>query len=391
MDDAEGGVAAPHRVGDDAQGEQVVDLVDADLLPLELLVDRVGAFDAAFDFGGNALAAELVGHRLLDLDEELFVGVAAGFDGADNLFPGVGVEVLEGQVLEFAAHFSHSQAVCDGSVDLNGLARDAFAALAVEIAERAHVVDAVGQLDQHDADVLDHGEEHFAKALGLPVLGREEVEFAELGDAVHAAGHVDAELLAHLVSGDAGVLHHVVQQAGLHADHIHTHFGEDMGDQDGVEHVGLARIAGLALVVAAGEAVGLFEGCEVLFGPVFTQLGFELAIELFHRVGRLDGRLNIGNAGWLGGHRTLDCRTTADSNGKKAGERLSAACLSILRGTSDYLASLTMPPVFWAFFSAFSFLAARAFCTHASATSVSFLYSSAVSMRSARSRISRFM
>ena len=40
-----------------------------------------------------------------------------------------GFEMLEGQVLQFAADFAHAQAVGDGRVDLDGLARDTLAPL----------------------------------------------------------------------------------------------------------------------------------------------------------------------------------------------------------------------------------------------------------------------
>ena len=37
--------------------------------------------------------------------------------------------------------------------------------------EGAHVVEAVGELHQDDADVVHHGQEHLAVVLGLPLLG----------------------------------------------------------------------------------------------------------------------------------------------------------------------------------------------------------------------------
>ena len=96
----------------------------------------------------------------------------------EDLLVGVGLQVLEREVLQFAADFAHSEAVRDGRVDLDGLARDALAPLGAQIAERPHVVHAVGQLDHDDADILHHGEQHLAEALGLAVLGGEDIELA---------------------------------------------------------------------------------------------------------------------------------------------------------------------------------------------------------------------
>ena len=188
-----------------------------DLLPPQLLEDRIGPLDAAVDARGNAFAPQFGLHRAADLGEEFLVGMARAISMApDDLVVGVRLQVLEGQVFQLAAHLAHAQAVRDGRVDLDGLARDALAPLGAEIAQGAHVVQAVGQLDHDDADILHHGQQHLAEALGLAVLGGEEIQLAELGDAVDAARHLLAELLADLLDGDAGILHHVVQQAGLH-------------------------------------------------------------------------------------------------------------------------------------------------------------------------------
>ena len=118
---------------------------------------------------------------------------------------------------------------------------------------------AVGELDHDDADILHHGQQHLAEAFGLPVLGGEDVQLAQLGDAVHAARHFLAEFLADLFDGDAGVLHDVVEQAGLNGHQVHAHVGQDVGDHERMDHVGLAGIAGLAVVILGGETECLFE------------------------------------------------------------------------------------------------------------------------------------
>ena len=100
----------------------------------------------------------------------------------------------------------------DRAVDLDGFARDALAPLRLlNETERAHIVEPVRQLHDDDPDIVHHRQQHLAEALGLPLFGREEVELAQLGDAVHAARHVFAEVLAHILDGNAGVLDHVVQ------------------------------------------------------------------------------------------------------------------------------------------------------------------------------------
>src|SRR5450432_1207813 len=287
VDHSQRGVAILHRIGENAQGHQVVNLIDQNLLAAQLLEDRERPFHAAVDARGDAFVPQFGLDGLADLGEKLFVGMAPRFDGEDDLLVGVRLQVLEGEVLEFVAHLAHAQAVRDGRVDLDGLARNTLAPLGAQVAERPHVVDPVGQLYQDDADVLDHGQQHFAEAFGLPVLVGKHVELGELGDAIHAARYFFAEFLAHLVGGDAGVFHHVVRQPGFHGHHINAHVRQDVGHHDRVHHVGLARIADLVFMVFAGEAEGFLECGQIVLGTVLADLDFKFAVQLLHRVGRL--------------------------------------------------------------------------------------------------------
>ena len=166
--------------------------------------------------------------------------------------------MLECEVFEFAAHLAHSEAVGDGRVDFDGLARDAFAPLRAEISQRAHVVEPVGQLDHDDADIFHHGQQHLADALGLALLGGRKIELRELGDAVDAMRDVLPEFLAHLLDRDAGVFHDVVQQAGLHGDQVHAHIGQDVRHHHRVSHVRLAGIARLVFVILDARSDRLF-------------------------------------------------------------------------------------------------------------------------------------
>ena len=307
MDHAQRGVAVFHRVGDDPQGHQIVHFVHRDLLAAQLLEYRIGPFEASIDARRNRLVPQCCLHFLADLHQEFFVGVAPRLDRAENFLVGVGLQVLECQVLQFPADFPHAQAMRDGRVDFDGFARNPLPPLGAEVSQGPHIVDAVGQLHQDDADILHHGQQHFAEALRLPVLGREEIQLAQLGDAVHAARHVFAEFLAHLFPGDAGVFHHVVKQSRLHGDDIHAHVRQDMGHHEWVHHVRLAGTAALSLVVFQGEAESFFQGRQVVFRAVLADLGFELGIQLFHRVeGRL-GWQNFRKTDGVGSHCTLDC------------------------------------------------------------------------------------
>ena len=125
--------------------------------------------------------------------------------------------------------------------------------------ERAHVVQAVGELDEDDADVVDHGQHHLAQVFGLLLFAGGEVDFADLGDAFDDVGDLLAEFLADFDDRDRGVFDRIVQQAGGDGDRIHLHVGEDVGDFERMHQVGLAGGAGLAGVMLLGIVVGFFD------------------------------------------------------------------------------------------------------------------------------------
>ena len=130
--------------------------------------------------------------------------------------------------------------------------------------ERAHVVQPVGELDQDDAHVARHGQQHLAEVLGLRVFGRLELDAIELGDAVDQLGDRLAEVLRDLVLGDRGVLHHIVQQRGHQRLAVEVPVGQDFGDRQRVRDVGVAGLALLAGVRGVREAVGLGQAVDVL-------------------------------------------------------------------------------------------------------------------------------
>ena len=200
--------------------------------------------------------------------EEGFALAAEGFDFVGELLVGEGIGVAEGKVFKLAAQLAHAEAVRERGVDVEGLAGDLLPLLRVQVLERAHVVQAVGELDDDDADVGDHGEQHLADVLGLVVFAVGELDFVELGDAFDDVRDLLAEALFDLVGGDVGVFDGVVQQAGGDGGGVHLEFGEDQGDFERMDDVRFARGALLAFVLLEGERPGLADDLEVVGGAI---------------------------------------------------------------------------------------------------------------------------
>ena len=182
----------------------------------------------------------LVFERADDAVQKGLALAAQALDLVGELRVGEGVGVAEGEVFELAAQLAHAEAVRERSVDLERLARDALLLLRAQVLERAHVVQAVGELDDDHAHVGDHGEQHLADVLGLVVFAVGELDLVELGDAFDDVRDLLAEALGDLGGGDVGVFDGVVQQAGGDGGGVHLQFGEDLRDFERMDDVGLA-------------------------------------------------------------------------------------------------------------------------------------------------------
>ncbi len=119
---------------------------------------------------------------------------------------------------------------------------------------------AVGELDDDDADVAAHGEEHLAQVQRLLGVHRIDLDRGELGDAVDELGDRLAKELREVGERGGRVLDRVVKQR--RADDVLVHVQvvrEDEGHLDGVVDVGLAAAALLVAVELRREAVGLVD------------------------------------------------------------------------------------------------------------------------------------
>ena len=126
---------------------------------------------------------------------------------------GLRLEVLERELLELVLDLAHPEPVGDRRVDVARLLRDLDPALLGQVVQRPHVVEPIRELDQDDADVVDHRQQHLAEVLRLALFARRELDRAELGHALDDVRDVDAEQLPDPLDRRLRVLDDVVQQA----------------------------------------------------------------------------------------------------------------------------------------------------------------------------------
>ncbi len=234
------------------------------------------------------------------------------------------LEVAEREIFQFATNQAHSQAVRDGRVDVQRLARDALLLGRLEILEGAHVVQPVGQLDQNDADVVHHGQQHLADVFGLARFWRGHVQAADFRDAFDEKGDFRSETFFDARDGILRVFDGVVEKRRGQRGGVHAHVGKDVGDFQEVRQVGLAGTAKLIVVALRGDFVGAAHHPGVFRGAVFAELleqFFQAHVKLAHRAVAVETERQIAR----GRHSSVYARRGASGEGVGARARESPA------------------------------------------------------------------
>ena len=261
VDDAERRVAVLDRIDQDADAHQVVDVVEVDVPGDHLLVDRVvvlrPAGDLRLDLGLAQVGVDVLDHFL---QEGLAPRRPAGHQ-ADDLVEPLRVQRREGEILELPLHRVHAEPVGERGEDLQDLPGLALLLLPGQVAQRPHVVQPVGELDDQHADVAGHRDDHLADGLRLGRLAV--LDLVQLGDAVHQRGDVLAELAAQLGQRVGGVLHRVVQQRGADRLGVHAELGQDGRHRQRVGDVRVAAAPLLVPVPVGGRLVGPLDEPDV--------------------------------------------------------------------------------------------------------------------------------
>ncbi len=135
---------------------------------------------------------------------------------------------------------------------------------------------AVGELDQDDAYVAHHREQHLAERLRLGFLAALELDLVELRDAVDELGNVGSEALRQLVLGRRGIFDDVVQNRRDDRIRVEMQIRQDGGGGHRMRDVGLAGEALLAFVGGGAELGGLFDAGDLLGRQIGADRGQQL-------------------------------------------------------------------------------------------------------------------
>ena len=118
---------------------------------------------------------------------------------------------------------------------------------------------AVGKLDQNDADVLCHGKEHLPQVFCLNLqLIRIVGEPAQLRDPVHQKRHLTAELQPEPLIRYDGILYHVVEKSRDNRLLVKLQLRQDDRHTKGMNNISLAGFANLPLMGIIRNPEGFF-------------------------------------------------------------------------------------------------------------------------------------
>ncbi|MNH05942.1 hypothetical protein D3C79_652940 [compost metagenome] len=253
---------------------------------VHLEVDGIQVFFSPADAARNAgfvQSAFDLGENLLD---HLLTVTASGFHHFFDYTVAVRVQRLKTQLFQLGLQVVNTQAMGQGAVDFQGFTRDTPTFVRTQRTQGTHIVRAVGQLDQHDADILHHRHDHLAEVFRLSFFFILELQLVELGYAFNQFSDALAEQLFHILVGGRGVFDDVMQQRCHQRLMVETHFRQNAGHGDRVSNVGLTAGACLSLVSITCNEVCLFEALNLLL----RQVTLNQQIQAFKQV---QGRLAV--------------------------------------------------------------------------------------------------
>ena len=294
MDDTERLVAFDDAADDDAEAEDVGELLEADGLALHLAPDRIGALAPAGDLGRDAAVGKLSGELLLDLGDPAVLLRSASVSSRSVItLIGVGIELAERQILELLAHLLHAHAAGERRVDVERFLSRAAPRLGRPICESAHIVQPVGELDQQHPHIVGDGEQELAQILRLLRLLGDEVELFQLGQPLDQMADLAAEKPVDLGTGRVGILDRVVQERRGDGRVVELKVGEDGGDLERVREIGIAGRALLLAMSPHGIDIGAVEQVFVGAGIVLLDPVDQLVLPHHPRLAGLRRSLDL--------------------------------------------------------------------------------------------------
>ena len=287
VDDSQRRVTVLQGVHNNPHREQIIDLIQGLALILHLLIDAEKVFDTAVHLGLYSgvcnVLADLV-HNPLNI---LFPGAFAHCNLIHQVIVDLRLQIFQGEIVQFGLYPADAQSLGNGAVNLQRLPCNPLLALGRLIPERAHIMQSVSQLNHDDPDVLGHGKKHLAQVfrlhlqlfIGLIRPGGQWDPF-QLGHAVHQQRHVLPKLPLQILLRHDGILHHVMEKPRHNGLLIQLQIRQHNGHIQGMNDIGLPRLAELVFMCLISHPVRLFDHGNIVAGMIFAHMVDQLPVQI---------------------------------------------------------------------------------------------------------------
>ena len=212
------------RCEDNPQSIKVIDLIKGDVLGLHLVPDRIWSLDPLADLEIESGFFQGLVYRSYEIVYLLASTAKIAVDQPADLLVSVRFLVLQPDVLHLGLYLVKAEAMGEGNEYEHRLAENLIPLVFRHILNRAAIVEAVGELYQHDPHVIVQRQQDPLEVLRLKALGVGIIEFLaavlvvehvlDLGQAVHKTCDLVTEELAYVIHRIVSVFHDIVEQGG---------------------------------------------------------------------------------------------------------------------------------------------------------------------------------
>ena len=155
-------VTVLHRIYNDPDCKQIVDLIQGLILINHLFIDTEEMFDPAVDLGMDPGVIDMLPDLSDNLIDERLTFASLQIDLFHQIIIDFRFQIFQRKIIQFDLYLGNTQPLSDGCVDIHGLPGFFFLFGRGHIFQSPHIVKPVCQFDKNDPDILGHSQEHLS-------------------------------------------------------------------------------------------------------------------------------------------------------------------------------------------------------------------------------------
>ena len=175
------------------------------------------------------------------------------------------IEIAQRQILQLPFDGADPQSVGNRRVDFQSFVGNPPLFVGTQMLQRPHIVQAVSQFNDHHTDILAHCQQKLTVRFGHLFFVGLVMNLRDLGVAIHDHGNRRAKKLANIIQSGSGIFNDIMHVARAYRFWIHVQIGQDAGNLNRMDDIGLARLAMLVSVRNRSKMVGALNHFNMFF------------------------------------------------------------------------------------------------------------------------------